>query len=153
MKKAAIVVCALILVLWVGSTIAQEWSTAQKELWKTVEAYNAIINSGDVEGFMAYIHPDYLGWSYSAPMPRDRSTSKRWWDYDVKVNKVKVYDINPLGIKIFGSTAFVHYSFTLIYTDLEGKEKQSTGRWTDILMKQGDKWLIIGDHGGQNIKN
>ncbi len=22
------------------------------------------------------------------------------------------------------------------------------GRWTDLLKKQGDKWVMIGDHGG-----
>jgi hypothetical protein len=26
------------------------------------------------------------------------------------------------------------------------------GRWTDILMKQGDKWVMIGDHGGRTSK-
>lgn len=128
--------------------MAQEWSAEQKEVWENVEAYNILINSGNVEGFMAYIHPDYLGWSYSAPMPRDKVVTKRWWDYDVKVNKVLVYELNPVGIKIFGSTAFAHYLYSLIYKDQEGKEKKATGRWTDILLKQGDKWLLIGDHGG-----
>jgi len=31
---------------------------------------------------------------------------------------------------------------------ISGKEKSSQGRWTDILKKEGDKWLLIGDHGG-----
>ena len=28
------------------------------------------------------------------------------------------------------------------------KEKVEQGRWTDILIKQDDKWIMIGDHGG-----
>ena len=34
----------------------------------------------------------------------------------------------------------------------EGKPTTEKGRWTDILMKKGDKWMLVGDHGGE-IKN
>jgi len=47
----------------------------------------------------------------------------------------------------------VHYYYTYLYKDVEGKQKTSQGRWTDILMKQGNKWVMIGDHGGQTSKD
>lgn len=28
--------------------------------------------------------------------------------------------------------------------------KLESGRWTDILLKQGNKWVITGDHGGSD---
>jgi hypothetical protein len=39
--------------------------------------------------------------------------------------------------------------YTRLYKDSEGKEKREAGRWTDILMKDGNKWVLIGDHGGE----
>ena len=30
----------------------------------------------------------------------------------------------------------------------DGKKKSEKGTWTDILTKQGNKWVMIGDHGG-----
>jgi len=34
----------------------------------------------------------------------------------------------------------------------DGTPMSEKGRWTDILMKKGDKWMLVGDHGGE-IKN
>jgi hypothetical protein len=31
-------------------------------------------------------------------------------------------------------------------------EETSSGRWTDVLMKQGDKWVLIADRGGRTSK-
>jgi hypothetical protein len=34
----------------------------------------------------------------------------------------------------------------------DGKKEAENGRWTDILMKQGTKWVMIGDNGGSAKK-
>ncbi len=34
----------------------------------------------------------------------------------------------------------------------DGKKSSESGRWTDILLKQGTKWVMIGDHGGSDKK-
>jgi len=39
-------------------------------------------------------------------------------------------------------------SYTQLYNDSEGEQHTEQGRWTDILMKQDGKWLLIADHGG-----
>jgi hypothetical protein len=54
-----------------------------------------------------------------------------------------------LAIKIHGNIAIVHYYFTDVSKHGE-EEEMVQGRWTDILIKQGDKWIMIGDHGGPN---
>jgi hypothetical protein len=40
-----------------------------------------------------------------------------------------------------------------MFKDVEGKENNESGRWTDILLKQGDKWVMIGDSGGSSATN
>jgi len=151
MKRVCLVVTFLFLL---PSTFlfSQEWSAAQKEVWKNVEAYNALADAGNVEGFMAYVHNDYLGWSYQSPLPMDKAATKRYVEHDFKAYKTILSDIKPVAIGIFGNVAYVHYYYSGIYKDSDGKEKSVSGRWTDILMKQGDKWVMIGDHGGRTSK-
>jgi len=133
--------------------LAQEWSPAQKEVWKNVEKYWELGVQNDLEGMLAYYHPEYRGWSYISGLPDDKAATKKITEYNMKTITILLYDIRPAAIVIYGTSAYVHYYYSLIFKDAEGKEKSSRGRWTDILIKQGDKWLIIGDHGGQTPKN
>lgn len=133
----------------VTNLFAQEWSAQQKEVWKNVEAYWALDTAGDTEGFMAYFDPDYVVWSITNTMPNSKETAKKFIANVHKTTKVLVYDIQPVAIKIHGDIAFVHYYWNEVIKDAEGKQKGISGRWTDILMKRADKWVLIGDHGGQ----
>lgn len=128
--------------------LAQEWSKAQKEVWKNVETYNELLAKGDVDGFLSYFHDDYSGWTYDDALPSCKATAQKWISYFVPKTEVMVYDIKPAAIKIHGDIAIVHYFYSRAYKNIEGNVKYAQGRWTDILMKQGDKWVLIGDHGG-----
>jgi len=83
----------------------------------------------------------------------DKAAVRKFVEYEFKTSKTVLSDIRPVGIGIFGDIAIVDYYYVPIYKDAEGKEKSSSGRWTDILMKQGDKWVMIGDHGGRTSKD
>ena|SRR3972149_9618254 len=139
--------------LAVTNLSAQEWSAAQKEVWKNVEAYWALDVAGDTEGFMAYFDPDYVGWNISNAMPNSKETTRKFIANAHKTTKVLVSNIQPVVIKIHGDIAFVHYYWNQVMKDAEGKQKEISGRWTDILMKQADKWVLIGDHGGQTLED
>ena len=152
MKKLCLIVAALLL-LPSAYLYSQEWSAAQKEVWKNVEAYNAMADAGNVEGFMAYVHNDYLGWNYESALPNDKASIRKFVEYAFKTSKTVLTSIKPTAIGVFGNFAYVHYYYAVIYKDAEGKEKAESGRWTDILMKQGDKWVMIGDHGGRTSRN
>lgn len=132
---------------------AQEWSVAQREVWKSIEAYWALDAARDVEGFMGYFHDDYLGWSVEDALPLTKPAVRKFVEHDLKTTKVLVQNIQPVGIKLHGDIAFAHYYWSRLVKDAEGKEKPESGRWTDILKKQGEKWLLIGDHGGRTPKN
>lgn len=145
-------VLAAIMLFPCAYLFSQEWSAAQKEVWKNVEAYWALYDEGNLEGYMGYIHNDYVGWSYSSALPMDKTTVRKFVDHDLKTSKAVLSVIKPAAIGVFGNVAFADYVYTVIYKDAEGKEKSESGRYTDILMKQGDKWLLIGDHGGRTSK-
>jgi len=40
-----------------------------------------------------------------------------------------------------------------LYKDMDGKQQTEQGRFTDILLKEKGKWLLIGDHGGATPTN
>ena len=151
-RIAKLLVSALILLSPLTSQ-AQEWSPAQKDVWKNVEAYWALDAAGNTDGFLAYFHPDYAGWSLNNPAPTGKATATKFITYQHKTSKTIVYDLQPAAIKIHGNVAFVHYHYVQINKDAAGKDKETSGRWTDILMKQGDKWLLIGDNGGRTSKD
>jgi len=132
---------------------AQEWSDKQKEVWKNVETYWGLINKRDVEEFMSYFHSDYIGWSINAALPTNKKQVRKWIAHNFQTRKVLVSEIRPVAIKIHGNVAIVHYYYSRFIKDVEGKERYRSGRWTDILMKQGDKWVLIGDSGGRTSTN
>jgi hypothetical protein len=155
MKKIFIgALAALIFTLLATAPLhAQEWSAAQKEVWKNVEAYWALDAAGNLDGFMSYFHDNYMGWDINEPLPMDKASVRKFVDYEYKTTKTLVYNIKPVAINVFANVAIVDYYYTRIMKDAEGKEKGRSGRWADIVMKQGDKWVLIGDHGGRTSKD
>ena len=155
MKKALIVMLAVLsfVLLATTSLYAQDWSAAQKEVWKNVEAYWALDAAGNLDGFMSYFHDNYMGWDINEPLPMDKAAVRKFIDYEYKTTKTLVYDIKPVAINVVGNVAIVDYYYTEIVKDAEGKEKSRSGRWADVVMKQGDKWVLIGDHGGRTSKD
>lgn len=151
--KALTVLLTFILATFLGSFTlkAQEWTPAQKDVWKNVNDYWALMAKGDISGFLEYMHKDYSGWDMDSPLPSTKEESQKWMQYFYQGVKVPLYDIKPLAIKVYGDVAFVHYYYFIV-RESEGKKKPEQGRWTDILLKEGNKWLMIGDHGGAIAK-
>ena len=149
---------AAYLTLWCGliatqPTQAQEWSPAQQDVWKNVEAYWARDSAGDLDGFLSYFHENYIGWDLTEPASTNKARLRKFLEYGYKTEKTVLYDIQPVAINVIGNVAVVHYYYTAITKAADGKESDRAGRWADVLMKQGDKWVIIGDHGGRTSED
>jgi len=139
----------LALALAAGPLAAQEWSAEQQEVWNTVQAYWDLAMQRDVAASMATIHPAYTGWSYGSDFPDDYASTEKWFKYNLEKYAWVLFELKPVAITVVDDIAVVHYFYTGMYTDLKKEEDESAqGRWTDILKKEGDKWLLIADHGG-----
>ena len=132
------------------SARGQEWSPAQQEVWQTVEAYWQCFAEGDAEGFLTYLHDDFSGWTHTNAMPRDKEDMARYLPRGFETTKTILHDVNPVGIKVHENVAIVHYYYTRTYEDLSGGGHSDAGRWTDVLMREGDRWVMITDHGGSD---
>jgi len=145
-KSILIVLC--ITLLSSSQLFGQEWSEEQKEVWKNVETYWDLGVKKDLEGFMDYFHDDFIGWSNHKALPNNKASRHKSVSHSFETTTVLIQDLQPVAIKIYDNVAIVHYYYSEVSKDVEGKENNESGRWTDILMKQGDKWVMIGDHGG-----
>jgi ketosteroid isomerase-like protein len=153
MKNSLRLIVAMVFAVMIGfgfnTARAQvQWTDAQKEVLKNVNDYWSMLAKGDVKGFLDYVHKDYIGWDDNEPLPTTKEESQKWLEYAFTGAKVPVYSIQPLAIKIYGDVAFVHYYYSMVVIGADGKKVNEHGRWTDILLKQGTKWVLIGDNGG-----
>jgi len=140
----------VLFILFVGSGVAQQWTETQKEIWGNVEKYWALDDSKNLDGFLNYFDDSYKGWSYDTekPMNKTEVTKAIKEDYEKGKDNTFKSTLTPLEIWVKGDIAFVHYNFLRNITLKDGKTENKSGRWTDILMKKGDKWVLVGDHGG-----
>lgn len=148
MKKLCLAI-AVLLLLPSSYLIAQEWSAAQKEIWKVEEETMAAFDKGDVEKLMSYIHPEYRGSGHGSPLPIDKGIARKQVEQMMKTYKVTYYSMQPTAIQVFGNTAIAHYILTMSTKSLDGKEAEVQTAWTDVFVKQGDKWLVVADNANE----
>ena len=137
-KSILIVLC--ITLLSSAQLFGQEWSAEQKEVWTFVEKSWDMGAKQDLEGNLDYIHDDYSGWWNGQALPANKTLLRKLTVHEYETTKVLIYNIQPVAINIHGNVAIVQYYYSNVIKDVEGKEKNGSGRWTDILMKEGDKW-------------
>ena len=133
--------------------MGKEWTKEQKEVWGAVEALSDLWVNGDLEGLTELSHPDYSSWHYGNPLPRGwvsiEPLGKHWHE----ANEVVLRVFSPAKISVFDNVALVHYYMTTVTRKkAEGSEEERVKtRYTDIFMKKGGRWLIVGDHGGGSL--
>jgi ketosteroid isomerase-like protein len=148
MKKTRLLL-SILMILPSAYLVAQEWSTAQKEIWKVEEESVADMEKGDVEKLMSYVHQDYRGSGHGSPIPIDKPLFRKQVEQLVKAYPVRSMFLQPTAIQVFGNTAIVHYIATITLKSVDGKEATIQTAYTDVLVKQGDKWLIVADNGNE----
>jgi len=126
-----------------------EWDDVQKEIWQQVEVYTKLIIDGKINKFLEYFHKDYLGWNYYENYPISKKDVK---DELLHLPSTEIisYNITPVSIQVKNDIAIVHYNYSAVYKTSEGVEKTKSSRYTDILMKDDEKWVLIGDHIDKN---
>jgi ketosteroid isomerase-like protein len=151
MKKLFLLTTLIIVLLQSLTIYSQQWSPEQKDVWAGVEKYWEI-NNNDPLADLKYFDDSYLGWSYESEAPGTRDGVVKYKKYFSTKQKQQFNILTPAKIWVNGDFAFVHYYYTQVSENSEGKPNTEKGRWTDILMKKNGTWMLVGDHGGE-IKN
>ena len=127
--------------------VGQEWSPAQKEVWKTVETMWELYAKGDVEGELTHADDELSLWLQDAPIPVDKSSYRKWATYGSKVEQTVIYELKPVAILVYPEVALVNYYISGVWkAALSDKGEFGTTRITDVYRRKGGKWLWIGGH-------
>lgn len=147
MKKLCFAVAVLLLIPS-ARLFAQEWSAAQKEVWKVLESMWDLSSKGDVEGALAFADDDISLWDQNEPLPTGKVSLRKWAAYAAKSGeRTLMHELRPVTIKVFPEFAFVHYYMSSVYQQAStAAPEYGSLRITDIFRKKGDRWLWIGGH-------
>ena len=151
MRRVTVLMSLIALILPM-SLAAQEWDTDQTEVWNTIVAQWEAAKAKDLSWTEKDLHPSFLGWTETYPMPRGKAAVQKWQRYSAENSQTLVQELYPVGIVVVGSTAVAHYYYSTAAEDREGKRETTHGRYTDVLIKQDGEWTFIAWRGGDDPK-
>jgi hypothetical protein len=146
--KVFFAISFLLALAFTNNTYAQDWSKDQKEVWTVVADSWKKWADDDIEGTLAYFHEKYQGWSEDRPLPVGKAKLASLWESRAEIMKISHYDIEPARITIVGNSAVVDYYFEFGITYKLGEEKATKemyGKNAEFYVKEGGKWLLLGD--------
>jgi ketosteroid isomerase-like protein len=100
------------------------------------------------------VHPNLTFWGTNQPMPRNRASLSRWEKYDLAYNNNTVLEqeLLPISVTITGNVAVAHYRYQEATENYKKERETVTGRYTDVFIKEGGRWLFITWVGGDDPK-
>ena len=147
MAAVAVALCAL-----AGAAIADTASTDQQDIWKVEQQQWKQAAAKDDSWLDTLVHPNLRYWETGSPMPRDRASLKHWARYNNESGTVLEQELFPISTTVTGNVAVVQYNYLMARENLKKEREVVTGHYTDVLMKDGGKWLFIAWAGGDDPK-
>jgi type II secretory pathway pseudopilin PulG len=151
--RALICTVASVAVLAVaGAASAQTWSAEQQEIWKLEEQQWQMAKDKDLTWIDKMVHPSLSYWDIDQPSPQNKASLGRWNRYNNTTATVLEQELFPISVTITGNVAVVHYRYTIARESYKKERETFTGRYTDVLVKEGGRWLFIAWAGGDDPK-
>jgi hypothetical protein len=151
--RALVVSVLAALVTITGTAAAQTWTPEQQEIWKFEELQWQMARDKDLTWVDKMVHPNASVWDSARPMPQNRASLARWNRYDNTAGSVLEQEIFPISVTITGNIAVVQYRYQVARENYKKERESVTGRYTDVLVKEGGRWLFIAWAGGDDPKN
>jgi len=148
MKKMGKMILVALFAIISSMGFSQEWTKAQKEVWQVVENSWIKWKSGDFTGMASFIHEKYQGWNQDNPLPMSKEEVMNLYNLMKDNYKLNSYLINPARITVTDNAAVVDYYFQYQLTLTDGEKKflkRYDGRNVEFYVKEGGKWLLLGD--------
>ena len=131
---------------------AQTWSAEQQEVWKVEDQQWKMSAAKDLTWIDKMVHPNISFWDVAYPAPQNKASLTRWAKYGAAAGTVLEQEIFPISMTITGNVAVVQYRYRVASLNEKKEREIATGRWTDILIKEGGRWLFIAWAGGDDPK-
>lgn len=143
-------ILAGILLLASGAAVPQDSVDEQAAVWSAVEAIWAAEERGDDDWVEKMLSADFMGWPNNSPAPRSKSSVRMWNRFTSEQASGITHELYPLSIVVHGDMAIVHYLYTNAVQTKDKKTNVSSGRFTDILVRDDGAWKFISWHGGND---
>ena len=131
---------------------AQTWSAEQQEIWKFEEQQWQMAKDKDLTWIDKMVHPNLSYWDSDQQSPQNKASLARWNRYNNTNATVLEQELFPISITITGNIAVVHYRYTIARENFKKERETVHGRYTDVLVKEGGRWLFIAWAGGDDPK-
>lgn len=137
---------------YTGVAAAQTWSPEQQEIWRLEEQQWRLAAAKDLSWIETMVHPNLNFWQSDQPMPRGRASLARWARYDSTNSTVREQELFPISVTITGNVAVAQYRYQVASENYKKERETVTGRYTDVFIREGNRWLFIAWAGGDDPK-
>lgn len=153
MKKALMLLGALSLASFPMIAAAQTWTAEQQDIWELEEQQWQMAKDKDLTWIDKMVHPNISYWDADQPGPQNRASLARWSRYNSAASTVLEQELFPISVTITGNLAVAQYRYTVVREDYKKERVTVTGRYTDVLLREGGRWLFITWAGGDDPKD
>ena len=147
MTAAVLALCSV-----AGATSAEGWGPEQQEIWKLEQQQWKMSAAKDLSWIDTMVHQNMRYWDTGAPMPRDKASLKHWSRFDADNNSTLEQELFPISATITGNIAVVQYNYMVARENYKKERETVTGHYTDVLIKEGGRWLFVAWAGGDDPK-
>jgi hypothetical protein len=137
--------CFVTLLVFVFSAQAQQpsWNEAQMEVWDIVQ--KSWVDDAAENGNWPkdYVHENYVSWGADSGGPSYKASTIKWSRYSDESSSTLIYENSPASITVVGDTAVVNYYSTTVMTDSEAKRERSVTGISEVLIRDGKKWMFL----------
>ncbi|MAL48688.1 MULTISPECIES: nuclear transport factor 2 family protein [unclassified Methylophaga] len=127
-----------------------DFSPEQRDLWKRVVDLWALSKVREEGQIRSTLHPDYVGWDMSAPLPHDRDAAVH--SVSGESPELRGYELHPLSVQVYeGKVGVVHYSYSAMVVPKNATPINVTGRWSEVYLMQGGTWIMISVSGRPDV--
>ncbi len=131
-----------------GPALAQESTDDHAAVWESVEEIWDAQERGDNDWVDAMLSADFMGWPNASPAPRSKASTRMWARFNADQSKGLAHELYPLSIVVHGDVAIVHYLYNTVVQTKNKSNESTTGRYTDVLVRDNGGWKFISWHGG-----
>jgi ketosteroid isomerase-like protein len=151
MRRAGIGLAFLLMVV-ARPASAQTWSAEQQEIWKFEEQQWQMAKDKDLSWIEKMVHPNLSYWDVDQPAPQNKASLTRWNRYSNSTTTVLEQELFPISVTITGNIAVVQYRYSMARENYKKERETVSGRYTDVLVKEGGRWLFVAWAGGDDPK-
>ena len=141
-RLASLTLASAVLLCWTGAASAQTWTSEQQEVWKVEEQQWQMSKDKDMSWIEKMVHPNLSFWATGQNTSQNKASLSRWDRFSSTTNTTLEQEIFPISMTITGNVAVAQYHYEIARENYKKERETVQGHYTDILVKDGGRWLF-----------